>query len=295
VVPVGQSFSVNVTVSSVSDLYGWEFELGWNSTLLDVTSVDEGTFLQAGGNTFFTYQVDSIGGGMIADCTLVGDIPGVSGSGTLASAAFHVKEVGDCPLTLYNVTLYNSYVNTIPLQAVGGYGYFTLYQGHDVAVIAVEPSKTIVGKGFCSSIAVTVKNYGSFNETFNTTAYANATAIQTHSTDLTAGNSTRLTFTWNTTGFPYGNYAISAYATPVPGETYTANNNYTDGVVCVGVPGDVDGNGLVNMIDLYKIALCFGSCPGTPSYDPNCDVDGNGLINMMDLYIAALYYGQSNQ
>ena len=43
---------------------------------------------------------------------------------------------------------------------------------------------------------------------------------------LTRRNSTTITFTWNTTGVPYGNYTISAIATPVPGETNITDNTY---------------------------------------------------------------------
>jgi hypothetical protein len=41
---------------------------------------------------------------------------------------------------------------------------------------------------------------------------AGSGAIQTQTASLTGGDSTTLTFTWNTTVFAYGNYTISAYA-----------------------------------------------------------------------------------
>jgi len=51
--------------------------------------------------------------------------------------------------------------------------------------------------------------------------------IQTQTVTLASGNSTTITFTWNTTGFALGNYTITAYAGPVPGEADTIDNTLT--------------------------------------------------------------------
>jgi len=109
----------------------------------------------------------------------------------------------------------------------------------DVAIINLTAFKDVVGQGHSLSINVTMTNQGVLTETFNVTAYYNDTAIilsngKNYSTiTLTSGNTTTITFTWNTTEVSVGNYTISAYAHPVPGETYTADNTYIDGVVRV--------------------------------------------------------------
>ncbi len=54
---------------------------------------------------------------------------------------------------------------------------------------------------------------------------------------LAAGNSATITFAWNTTGFAYGSYVLSAYALPVTDETNTANNNCTGGWVTISPGG----------------------------------------------------------
>jgi parallel beta-helix repeat protein len=48
---------------------------------------------------------------------------------------------------------------------------------HDIAVINVLPSKTVVGQGCTTFIMITVENQGDLTETFNVTAYYNQTAI----------------------------------------------------------------------------------------------------------------------
>jgi len=84
---VGQDFSIDINISSVSDLYGWEFYLGWNSSLLSFVSVSEGTFLQSGGNTFFSYYLNTTGEHVVVDCTLEGQI----GIGDLATVAANIQ------------------------------------------------------------------------------------------------------------------------------------------------------------------------------------------------------------
>jgi hypothetical protein len=169
---------------------------------------------------------------------------------------------------------------------------------HDVAVTDVTCSKTVVFKGYTMNINVTAADPGNYTETFNVTAYANATAIATQTVTLTSGNSTTVTFTWNATGFLNGIYTISAYAEPVQSETNTANNNFTDGNVYVSMVGDLTGtklfvpDGKCDGRDITVVALCFGSSLGQPRYNPNCDLLNRGRIDGRDITIVALNFGK---
>jgi parallel beta-helix repeat protein len=161
------------------------------------------------------------------------------------------------------------------------------YSGsHDVGITALAASKTVVGQGYNVSISVTVENQGDYTETFNVTIYGNTTEIETREITLSSGNSTTLTFTWNTSGFAKGNYTISAYAWPVSGETDTADNNCNDGWVKVTIPGDVTGEGTCNMLDITIMINKFMASPPDPRYNPNADLNGDGSINMVEIQIA---------
>lgn len=164
----------------------------------------------------------------------------------------------------------------------------------DVAIVGVAPSKTVVGAGYPLSIDVTAENQGGYSENFNATAYANTTIIATVTNiTLAIGNSTTITFTWKTTGVPYGKYIVSAYATQVPNETDTSDNTFIDGTIIVTIPGDVNGDYKVSYRDLFHQAAAWGSRPGDPHWDPNCDVDGNGHVGWEDLFTVAAYYGKT--
>lgn len=162
----------------------------------------------------------------------------------------------------------------------------------DIAVSNVTSSKTVLGQGYSLEINVTVTNRGDRVETFKVTIYAGATSITTQAITLTTGNSTTITFRWNTTGFAKGNYTIWAYAWPISGETNTADNSFTGGLVLVTIPGDVDGNFKVDMDDIVLLCGSFGSKAGQPKYNPNYDIDGNGQIDMGDIIIACGHFGQ---
>lgn len=103
-----QTFFVDIRISAVSDLYGWEFKLKWDPDLLDVVDVTEGPFLKQSGSTFFTKTINNTVGYILVDCTLLGNVPGVSGDGTLAYVKFYAEREGSSVLDLYDTKLVNS-------------------------------------------------------------------------------------------------------------------------------------------------------------------------------------------
>jgi len=60
-------------------------------------------------------------------------------------------------------------------------------------------------------------------------------------------NSTVITFVWDTTGSVKGNYAVWAYAWPVPGETDTADNTFTNGWILVTLPETLTATTLLTL------------------------------------------------
>lgn len=156
----------------------------------------------------------------------------------------------------------------------------------DITVINVTPLRTIVGQGFTLGINVTITNSGSKIEDFDVIVYANTTSIASQTVTITSGNSTTVSFAWNTTSVPYGSYTITAYATPVYGESNTADNTFTDGWVLVTVPGDVDGDGECSVLDVKLVKLAYSGILD----EPNADADGNGVINILDVKRVKLIY-----
>ena len=287
---VDATFSVNISVYEVTDLCSWQAYIYFKKEILEAVEFAEGPFLQSHGETMFDGDFDNNYNDTLGElwmyCLRGWTGYGVDGSGTLATVTFKAKLNGTSPLTLANTILGNSTAQRISHTATGG----TVYVGESgVAIISVVPCKTIVGQGYPMKINVTVANQGDQTETFNVTVYANTAIIATLLTNitLTSGNSTTITFTWNTTGFAKGNYTIWAYAWPVPGETDNTDNTLPDGWIVVTVIGDVNGDHIADVSDLV---ITVGTIPSTPTYNPemwnpNADINGDGKCDVSDLTI----------
>jgi len=117
-----------------------------------------------------------------------------------------------------------------------------------------------------------------------------------------------------------GNYIISAYAWPVPGETDLTDNTLVDGYVTVAMIGDINGpapnvpDGQVDIRDVALVAIAFDAkiqedipnyreywhstpCSMCP-HNPNCDVTSSkigvaeGIIDIRDVATVAIRFGQ---
>lgn len=105
---VSTSFSIDIKAEGVTDFYGWEFKLYYNTSIITcpgTSSVTEGAFLATGGSTFFSVievsdAYNATHGRVWATCTLLGDVLGVSGSGIIATISFDIDANGDSDMDL---------------------------------------------------------------------------------------------------------------------------------------------------------------------------------------------------
>ncbi len=138
------TFTVNVNVSDVSDLFTWQINLNWNASVLNVSRILPGEFLarsvnetssEALGGLVINSTDNTLGYSLFAE-SILANVTGISGNGTLVSIEFLVLDygwthlnitvTGDFPTTLLdsagtNVTL------TIPLYTTNSSvnGYFS--------------------------------------------------------------------------------------------------------------------------------------------------------------------------
>jgi len=297
---IGDTFQINITVSDVTDLYGWQFSLYYPSIILNATSIVEGPFLKTHPDTdntlyyipIFTDTYNSTHGLIVAASTLSQVHGGVSGTGTLATITFKVKAEGDSPLNLRETKLVDSvepFGNLILHTTTDGMVHVGL---HDIAIIKMETSRTMTNYTIIY-INVTLENQGQVTETFNVTAYYDSVPIETKIvTNLIQGAITVITFTWDTETSPKGNYTISATASIVVGETDTADNEYSDGWVWTYRLGDINGDGKVNILDISLVAVAFGTKPGDARWNPNADINNDNETNILDISTVAIHFGE---
>ena len=162
----------------------------------------------------------------------------------------------------------------------------------DIGITSVN-MKTSIPAGYNGTeVDVTVQNSGQATETLNITLSVNSNSVDNQTTTLDPGTSGTVTLLWNTTTLGYGNYTVQAYIVPLPFQTDTTNNNFTT-TATVTIPGDLNGDGKVNLQDLVLLALAYGSTPGSPNWNPNADIEGTGRVGLTDLVILAQHYEQA--
>jgi hypothetical protein len=213
-VSIGYRFNVTVRVREVADLYSWQVRIDFNNSIINVTRWFEPTW----DPTYVFYgkptnplptppEVAYWNRGLGKGSAMVGDVlfpwpppgGGFTGDGLLFTLEFEITaipppgETLSCNLTIDNedTCLLNYDVEEIP-DVHKENGHYYLGPGAPPLLNKIG-TKTV--------------------------------------TDLAPGERITLTFRWNTTGVIPSNYVIWAEASVVLGETDTADNKYTDGII----------------------------------------------------------------
>jgi PKD repeat protein len=103
---LNQTFTVNVTISSVQDLWSWDANIRWNPRYLIMPRTPtEGSFMRQAGSTLFIATHPKNGSVPDISDTLMSN-DGANGSGVLATLQFQViSQCARTPVQLSNITL----------------------------------------------------------------------------------------------------------------------------------------------------------------------------------------------
>ena len=104
---VGDTFTLDLSVANIHDLAGWQFDIAFDSAVLEAVEVKEGDFLKReGATTFFQKGVINNRSGKITGLSSARlSETGVTGIGTLVSVTFIAKTDGQTQLRLENFQL----------------------------------------------------------------------------------------------------------------------------------------------------------------------------------------------
>ena len=107
-VTVGSPFTLDIQIFGVTDLFGWQMDLGFSPTgLVNASPATEGSFF-GGGTTFGGGTVDNSAGTITTLFSAFSGSTGVSGDGILASISFDAMNAGTATFSLSNVMLEDS-------------------------------------------------------------------------------------------------------------------------------------------------------------------------------------------
>jgi hypothetical protein len=242
---LGVTFSVNITLEippgeNITNLWGWQMKLGYNTTILDATGVSLLLGHPFEGKPYDSPVAIEDARGYILFCVFfvpVDQSVNVTTTKPLAKITFNSTTYGSSALTFQRINLpggtYLADKGGIKIPFTPVDGSVTVAPRHDIAITGITTSETTVGQGHSLIINVTVANQGDYTENFNTIIHANTTSIALQPVTLTNRNSTTITFTWYTTDFACGIYTIWAEATVVPEETDTVDNTLIDGTILI--------------------------------------------------------------
>lgn len=112
-VNVGDVFVLDLRITGAVDLYAWEMDLGFSPAgLISASPSTQGNFLGMG-QTFDGGTVNNLAGTIEFMYSSLSGPSGVSGDGILAHISFTANDVGSVMLSLRNVLLLDSNLDTI--------------------------------------------------------------------------------------------------------------------------------------------------------------------------------------
>ena len=117
---LGSPLTVDVNVAGLTDLYAFQFDIGFNPAVFSASGVTEGALFSSIGVFFSPGFIDNTTGTItfIGD-SLSGPGPGVSTNGTLATITFSSIGVGSSSIDLANIILLDSNLADIAATASG--------------------------------------------------------------------------------------------------------------------------------------------------------------------------------
>ncbi len=191
---VGETFTLDINVDNVTDLYAWSIGMEWNPTVLEcINFTYNDTFitgLEVPGN------INNIVGEVYPPYALASTTGGVTGSGTLAEVKFMAVAYGTTSISFTLLDLMNSSEVSIPFSVVNG--SFTLPYG-PTAVKTHEPSSIIY-----------TESPVTFNASASESGFNGSAEVKIAS------------YTWD-----FGDGNTPMVSDPIIEHNYTTANNYT--------------------------------------------------------------------
>jgi hypothetical protein len=119
-VTMGDTFAIDINVTdSVSSLYSFQFDFGFDQSVITAVSVQEGALTASWGNLLYSINNSTGTIDFIADFASGGGA-GVSGSGSLVKMWFQADALGTSPLNISKGLFFNDGLDQIDVSYANG-------------------------------------------------------------------------------------------------------------------------------------------------------------------------------
>jgi len=298
--------TVDIIISDVSDLCGFQFDLGYNVSVLEIKSpsnVSEGPFLSNNGGDPTDWTSPKISSGLVDDAACVrlkeNGYVGVNGDGVLATVEFNLrkdKPPGSSYLNLYGIKLSDRDAEPITFASSNG-----LVESKECLngeerpcmVCGVQGNRTCENYewGLCNATCPEEICDGIDNDldgyVDNSPGMGNYTLTQdcsvNHMGICSMGTETCTVSGWLGCPEPQAELCNDI------DEDCDGDNNE-----CLGDITDSEGDepdGCVNIFDLSLVSSKFGLVSTDAAWDPRADVVVTSEIDVFDLVTVAMDFG----
>ncbi|MCK5021419.1 MAG: hypothetical protein KAS32_30690 [Candidatus Peribacteraceae bacterium] len=302
-------YEVNVTISGVDDMYGFQFDFTYDPDVFEITGtsdISEGTFLNNNGAvTTSCIDADISTDGLINNyaCTRYGSDTGTSGSGVIASVMFRLKSLttfpdsSDINISSLKISDINSQSLDNSLQSGNVVVYECLYNG------GTDPESKSCSSNNCQG----TQECNSNNEWGDCSVSSNAETCDGLDNDCDGDIDEDLKRDCS----GYSGICAIGTETCSDGE-WSGCPTGTDEICDNGIDedcdgndpsckGDITGNGnlpdnCVDIMDLTFIASMFGLKQGDSGYDDKADISptDDNEIDIFDLVIIGKEFNQGS-
>jgi hypothetical protein len=268
----GENFTVDITIDPEgSEIFGAQYELYFNNTLLNATLQTKGAFLSQDGESTTEYEneINNIIGRIKYGESRAGVDYGVANPGILATITFQtIAEQGVSGLRLENVKLSDPVSGSISTEV------------NNATVEIAQPSTSFLIHGYvsyengseCDNPTVNITNLNTSKEwTVKTNETSNYYQIMLSSTDINTSETLQFNAAspdksqWNVT-----EYAVTRAEVDAGGFGCNITLEYR--------PGDVNGDGRITPADA-AIALQMAV---RGAYSKMADVSGDNSVTSLD-------------
>ena len=330
----GKNFTADIKLDNATDLYGVEFKLYWNTTLLDLLNVN----LTAPWTAYTpgTNQINETLGRYWLGVSALAPSPSFNGSTILVTLTFEITYV---PVYPENVSCLFDFDETVlgdpdgsPIPHIVYDGEYTCYAARTKIQVLPQLSEAkALNQLF--NLTVNVANVANlhtfeFELHYNTTlldakemtvaSFSDRTyKISKNILDDTQGlvtlrveninpplqaneNLELASITFEVTNatiwlkppiesdFSFGFTELKADAGAVDHDKIGGLYRYRP------IPGDMNSDGVVNIMDLALVARAYGTSPGDPKWNELVDLNQDNIINILDLIPVARNYGRTD-
>jgi len=301
----GESYTINVSVTNVTNLYTWQLRLSFNPSILNCTEVSVPPDNIFGGLIFIPSPpiIDNVIGDISALCAYAtNETHGINGSGILCQIDFISKTPAITSLHLVKkgtecwgcTYLQDPNNNFIPFEPIDGTvtvespdfseNRFDVTQNGETYPVTVFSNSTVTDLNFNQTLKVMsfmvegpTDTKGASSVVFSKALLNGTLAVKVDSTAVY--------------------YTISENATH-NFLHFTYQHSTKNVKILLTLKGDINGDRKIDMRDIYTVAKAYGSYPGHPRWNPLADLTGpdgisDGKVDMRDIYAVAKEFGRT--